>query len=219
MRRTAILASLAAALLFSAYTGTSKGNTEHRETTVAAGVAVPAKGKAYNVVLDKSELKWNAKKITGAHNGTINLKSGQLEVNKNRVTGGEFVIDMGSLVCSDNAKVGAHLKNDDFFGVEKFPTATFKVSSVKPIENAVAGEPNFTVTGDLTIKNITNPVSFPAIINVKSGVATATGDVTVDRTKYDIRYRSSSFFSDLGDKAIYDDFTVSLNITAQQASI
>ncbi|WP_114784096.1 YceI family protein [Botryobacter ruber] len=214
MKRNLILASLAAVLVFSAFTGSK--HTPAPDGTAA--VAVAAKAKSYAVVVEKSELKWNAKKITGEHYGTINLREGQILVSGSKPTGGSFVIDMPSLVCTDNGRVGAHLKNDDFFGVDKHPTAAFKITSLKPIAKAAAGTPNYTVVGDLTIKGITQPVTFPALITVKDGVATAKGDVTVDRTKYDIRYRSSSFFENLGDKAIYDEFTVSLNVVAQQAA-
>ena len=218
MKKTAILASLAAALMLSAFTGTTR--TELNATEVAA----PAKGRTFAVETTASEINWNAKKVTGEHYGKISLKSGQLEVNKNRVTGGTFVIDMGAITVEDikdagsNGKLVGHLKSDDFFSVEKHPTATFVITETTPIAKATAGQPNHTVKGNLTIKGITNPVSFPATITVKDGVATAKADVTVDRTKYDIRYRSSNFFENLGDKAIYDEFTISLNIKAKQTN-
>ncbi|WP_242927029.1 YceI family protein [Pontibacter vulgaris] len=219
MKKTAILASLAAAFMFSAFTG----NTSTISTsTTATEVATPAKGKAFKLDVTKSEVKWHAKKVTGEHMGTINVANGQLLVAKNKVTGGTFTIDMNSIACTDikdaeyNGKLIGHLKSDDFFSVEKHPTATFKITSLKPIAKAAAGQPNTTVTGDLTIKGITKPVTFPATITVKGGVATAKADVTVDRTKYDIRYASKSFFDTIGDKAIYDDFKVSFNVTAKQ---
>ena len=216
MKKTAILASLAAALMLSAFTGTTR--TELNATEVAA----PAKGRTFAVETTASEINWNAKKVTGEHYGKISLKSGQLEVNKNRVTGGTFVIDMGAITVEDikdagsNGKLVGHLKSDDFFSVDKHPTATFVITEATPITKAAAGQPNYNVKGNLTIKGITNPVNFPATITVKDGVATAKADVTVDRTKYDIRYRSNNFFENLGDKAIYDEFTVSFNVKAKQ---
>lgn len=211
MKKTAILASFAAALMFSAFTGTKN------DVLTSATIVTPAKGTVYTVELEKSQLKWNASKVVGEHYGTIKLASGQMTVDKNRVTGGNFVIDMPSIECTDNAKVGAHLRNDDFFSVDKYPTATFVIKSLKPVAKAEAGKPNYNVEGDLIIKGITNPASFPAIITVKNGVATAKADVTVNRLKYDIKYRSSSFFENLGDKAIKDEFTVSLDVTAKQS--
>jgi polyisoprenoid-binding protein YceI len=216
MKKTAILATCAAVLTLSAFTGNNKA------VTAATEVAAPAKARTYNVETSKSEVKWNAKKVTGEHYGDITLKSGQLQVDKNKVTGGTFVIDMTSLTVEDikdagsNGKLVGHLKSDDFFSVDKHPSATFTITEVSPIAKAAAGQPNHNVKGNLTIKGITNPVSFPATITVKDGIATAKADVTVDRTKYDIRYRSNNFFENLGDKAIYDEFTVSLNVTAKQ---
>jgi len=218
MKKITILATLAGAVLFSAFTGATSSVTAPADTVETT----TTKARAYNVVLDKSELKWNAKKVTGEHFGKINLKSGQMLVEKNKITGGTFVIDMSSLTVDDikdekmNGKLSGHLKSDDFFGTEKFPEATFVITSVKPVAKAEAGKPNATITGDLTIKGITKPVTFPATLKVEKGVATAMADVTIDRTQYDIRYRSSNFFQDLGDKAIYDDFTVSLNVSAKQ---
>ncbi|GAB3820409.1 YceI family protein [Pontibacter rugosus] len=218
MKKYVILASLASALMFSAHAG----NTNTAAVKAATEVAAPAKARAYNVDVAKSDIKWHAKKVTGEHMGNIALQSGQMLVEGNKVVGGTFVIDMNAMTCSDikdaeyNGKLIGHLKSDDFFSVEKNPTATFKITSVKSNAGAAAGKPNATVTGDLTIKGITKPVSFPATVAVKNGIATAKGDVTIDRSKFDIRYGSKSFFDNLGDKAINDEFVVSLNVTAKQ---
>lgn len=216
MKKLVILASLASAVIFTA----TAGNTPTTGTTTE--VAATAKARTYKVDVAKSDVKWHAKKVTGEHMGTIALKSGQMLVNGNKITGGTFVIDMNSIACTDikdaeyNQKLVGHLKSDDFFSVEKHNTATFKITGVKPIAKAAAGQPNYTVTGDLTIKGITNPISFPATVSVKDGVASAKADVTINRAKYDIRYGSNSFFDNLGDKAIYDDFVVTLDVTAKQ---
>ncbi|GHA52928.1 YceI family protein [Pontibacter akesuensis] len=218
MKKYVILASLASALVFSA----SAGNTNNAAAKAATEVAAPAKARAYNVDVAKSDLKWHAKKVTGEHMGNIGLKSGQMLVEGNKIVGGTFVIDMNAMTCSDikdaeyNGKLIGHLKSDDFFSVEKHPTATFKITEVKSNAKAAAGKPNATVTGDLTIKGITKPVSFPATVSVRNGVATAKGDVTIDRSKYDVRYGSNSFFDGLGDKAIMDEFVVTLDVTAKQ---
>jgi polyisoprenoid-binding protein YceI len=218
MKKTAILAACAAALTLTAF------NSSNNQPNTSTEVAVVAKARTYEVATDASEVKWNAKKVTGEHYGDITLKSGQLQVDKNRLTGGTFVIDMTSITCADikdagsNGKLVGHLKSDDFFSVEKHPTATFTITEATPIAKAAAGKPNYNVKGNLTIKGITNPVSFPATVTVKDGVASAKADVTVDRTKYDIRYRSSNFFENLGDKAIYDEFTVSLDVKAKQTN-
>ncbi|WP_114784094.1 YceI family protein [Botryobacter ruber] len=220
MKKTAILASLAATLVFSAFTGNKNANAG--KAAVTTEVAAPAKAAAYKVETTKSEVKWHATKVTGEHMGTISLKEGQVLVSNGKPTGGTFVIDMNSITCTDitdkeyNGKLIAHLKNDDFFSVDKYPTATFKINSLAPVKNAAAGKPNYNVKGNLTIKGITKPIEFPATITVKNGVTTAKADVTVNRAQYDIRYGSTSFFDSLGDKAIDDNFTISLNVSAKQ---
>jgi polyisoprenoid-binding protein YceI len=220
MKKVAILASLAGALIMTAYAGNTTTKTEN--AVAITEVSAPAKGRVYNAVVEKSEVKWNGKKVAGEHFGTIGVKSGNLVINKNKVTGGKFVIDMNSITVTDitdpeyNGKLVGHLKSDDFFSVEKHPTATFELKSLAPIAKAAAGKPNYKVNGLLTIKGITKPVQFPATITVKDGVANAKADVTVNRAQYDVKYGSESFFGSLGDKAIMDDFTVSFNVTAKQ---
>ncbi|SDL62255.1 Polyisoprenoid-binding protein YceI [Catalinimonas alkaloidigena] len=162
---------------------------------------------------DKSSLEWVGKKVTGQHNGTIDLKSGSLQVNGNKVTGGSFVIDMSSIVVKDiqdaemNGKLTGHLNSEDFFSVEKHPTATFVITNVKALKGNQAE-----ITGDLTIKGITHAVTFPATVSVSKQGTKATAEFDIDRTKWDIRYGSGSFFEGLGDKVIYDDFTIRLNL-------
>jgi polyisoprenoid-binding protein YceI len=219
MKKTAILATFAATLLFSACNNSD--NTEDT-TVVTAEATASNEGETYAVVSEQSSVNWNGKKVVGEHSGEINLQGGELNVNGDQVTGGTLVIDMNTITNTDltdpeyNGQLVGHLKSDDFFGVEKYPTATFTITNIAPIANAAAGNANYNVTGDLTIKDKTEQVSFPATINIKDGVATAKADVTVDRTKYDIRYGSSNFFDDLGDKAIDNNFTVSFDVTARK---
>jgi len=178
-----------------------------------------SKGKATNLKVNatKSELTWNAKKVTGEHTGKISLKEGVITLNGNKLVGGSFVADLNSITCVDltdksyNDKLIGHLKSDDFFSVEKHPTAKFVVTK------AVAKSANvYDVTGDLTIKGITKPVSFPVTVTATPAGAEATGKLVVDRSKYDIKYNSKSFFdvSALGDKMINDDFTIDVKLVA-----
>lgn len=175
--------------------------------------------KAAKVDLGASEVLWTGKKVLGSHNGSVKLKSATLEVAGNDIAKAEFEIDMTSIKVLDltdadsNGKLTGHLKSDDFFAVDKNPVATFKSTSIKtlPVE---AGKPTHEVTGDLTIKGTTKPITFPLTVKVEGGKATATGSISVDRTAYDIRYRSGKFFSDLGDKVIDDMFKVDVKIVA-----
>ena len=154
------------------------------------------------VKTSESKVVWKGYKVTGSHEGTISLKSGSLSFNEDKLTGGEFVMDMTSLIVTDlegesKGKLEGHLKSDDFFGIENFPTASLVFNEVKS-----TGKNSYSVTGDLTIKGKTNPVTFS--ISIYGNKATAS--LKIDRTKYDVKYGSASFFDGLKDKAIYDDF-------------
>ncbi|PWS27379.1 lipid-binding protein [Pedobacter yonginense] len=173
----------------------------------------PTKPVTYNVDVTKSSITWVGKKVTGSHNGTIALKSGTLNVNGKSITGGGFIVDMTSIKDADgSAKLEGHLKADDFFGSEKFPTSNFVITKV------TGSGANVTVTGNLTIKGITKPLTFPATVAVGAdGTVTATASkIVVDRTKYDIKYGSKSFFESIGDKAIYDEFELAVKLVAKK---
>ncbi len=151
---------------------------------------------------DKSKVVWKGYKVTGSHEGTIAIKSGALVFEDDKLTGGEFVIDMTTINTTDldggmKGKLDGHLKSDDFFGISNHPTATLVFTDVKS-----SGKNAYDVTGDLTIKGKTNPINFTMSIYGNK----ATASLKVDRTKYDVKYGSTSFFDGLKDKAIYDEF-------------
>lgn len=151
---------------------------------------------------DASKVVWKGYKVTGSHEGTIDIQSGNLVFEGDKLTGGEFVIDMTTINTTDldggaKGKLEGHLKSDDFFGVESHPTATLVFTNVTS-----SGKNAYDVTGDLTIKGKTNPIDFT--ISIYGNKATAS--LKVDRTKYDVKYGSTSFFDGLKDKAIYDEF-------------
>lgn len=164
----------------------------------------------------KSSVKWLGKKVTGEHFGTIAVKEGSLEVANGKVSSGKVVIDMNSMKCDDikdagmNGKLIGHLKSDDFFSVASFPTAELVVSKVENNGN------NHTFSGNLTIKGITNPATFTATSS-KDGKSTVyKGVLTIDRSKYNVKYGSKSFFDNLGDKVIYDEFTLDFNLVVAE---
>ena len=167
----------------------------------------------FEIVSTQSNIDWVGKKVTGAHNGTIAIKEGEIVLNDGKLTGGKFVIDTTSIKILDitdpvtNAQFAGHLASDDFFSTEKYPEATLKITSVSGNH----------VEGNLTIKGITHPVSFDAAVNVNSDVLIATGKMVIDRTKYGMKFRSGNFFKDLGDTLIYNDFELNVNVTAKAA--
>ena len=155
-----------------------------------------------------SSIEWLGKKVTGQHNGTVNFKEGTLVFKGKALKGGFFTVDMNSLTATDlqgeyQGKLNGHLKADDFFGTAKFPTATLVFKKIGSKAKDV-----YAVTADLTIKGITKPVTFDITVNGN----TATTTFNVDRTKYDIKYGSKSFFDSIGDKAINDEFELKVTL-------
>lgn len=162
-----------------------------------------------------SSLIWTGKKLTGQHTGTIAIALGELTTDGKLVKEATFEIDVNSITVTDitdndgNAKLVGHLKSDDFFGTTKFPKASFVLTSL----TQKSGN-EYLVKGKLTIKGKSNDIEFPATIVNDGKKVTATARIVVDRTKFDIRYGSESFFDNLGDKVIYDDFELELKLVA-----
>ncbi len=199
MKKTILGASIIGAIMFSAFT--------NKHTDV------------YMVDTKLSSLEWFAEKIGGKHNGTIMFTSGEIKNDHGSMTG-TFVVDMKSIIDKDledekyKAKLEGHLKSADFFDAEKFPTATFVLSSIVPIKDAKEGGNTHTVVGNLTIKDKTNPLIFDAVFKTESGKIACVGTAVVDRSKYDVKYGSKSFFPEIGDKMINDEFQVKFNVLA-----
>ncbi len=158
---------------------------------------------------DKSVINWKAYKVAGEHYGTLKIKEGVFVFNNNKLVQGTFTFDMTSIQSTDLQgewadKLNGHLKSPDFFGVEAHPTATFTITKVA----SRGAEGDYKITGDLTIKGITKEIKFNALMEGPS----ATASLVLDRTDFDIKYGSGSFFDDLGDKTIYDEFDLDLSI-------
>ena len=161
-----------------------------------------------DVKIKDSALTWVGSKVTGSHEGTIKLKSGYLTLDNNNLVGGEFVIDMTTIVCTDlsgkgKASIESHLKSDDFFSVDKFPTASLTILDVKK-----KGLGQYQVNANITIKGMTQEIMFDAEIKEK----TAKAKLVIDRTEFGIIYKSGNFFEELADKAIYDEFKLSIEL-------
>lgn len=172
--------------------------------TTAVSVAVDA---------DASQITWKGYKVTGEHAGTIAVKEGNFTYDGDVLTGGSFVIDMTSIACTDlqgeyAGKLVGHLKSDDFFGVATYPTAKFEITKV--VSRGKAGD--YKITGNLTIKETTKEIRFNANVDQSTGVPVATADITIDRSDFNVKYGSGSFFDNLGDKTIYDEFDLGLKL-------
>ncbi|AKQ46289.1 hypothetical protein TH63_12715 [Rufibacter radiotolerans] len=193
-----------------------------RNTVLAALVALGSfafagKGVDYKVVKNQSKVTWKGTKVTGEHTGAISIADGKLKSDGKNILSGQFDIDMPSITVTDitdpksNGDLVGHLKSDDFFSTAKYPKSTLVITKVKP-----AGKGKYLVTGDLTIKGIKNQVEFPATVVHAGNQIKANANIKVDRTKYDIKYGSGSFFDNLGDKAISNEFELNVNLVAQK---
>lgn len=174
-----------------------------------AGLYVPTELVTKELVISESVVSWKGYKVLGNHTGELRIKEGKLDFDGETLTGGEFIIDMTTISSTDlegetAQNLVGHLSSPDFFGVQKYPEAVFKITKV--ISRGQAGD--YKVTGDLTIKEKTQEISFNAMI--VDNVATAS--FKVDRSKFDVKYGSGSFFENLGDKTIYDEFDLDIKL-------
>lgn len=166
-----------------------------------------------NIDLNRSNIKWTAsKKVGGSHNGEIKLKSGLVKFQKDKIVKAHFIVDMNSITNTDlknkvyNTKLVNHLKSEDFFSVEKFPTSELIINNISNFTNDKAF-----VYGKITIKGITQNITF----EIDRENKTYTARLEIDRSKFDVRYGSDSFFDNLGDKVINDIFVLDISITLQ----
>lgn len=204
-------------------------NSANKPAKVQKADKAPAKkddkapaGQTYVVDPAASSLEWTARKVTGSHNGVVKIKEGTVTVADGMLSGGTVVADMTTIRVDDlkdaeyNKKLTDHLRSEDFFNVEKFNTATFKINSVKKLDKPNDKGMTHEISGDLTIKGITHPAVVPAKMTIEGDKANAEAHLVVDRTKYDIKYRSGKFFSGLGDKVIHDEFNLDLKLSAKK---
>jgi len=198
--------------VLSAFTYTLR--TEHRHNNITK---VPRNAVLYKIDQQKSKITWLAKKVAGEHRGEIKVAEGNLHFDNELLVSGNFTLDTRSISVTDikddeaNDKLVGHLKNDDFFSVDKFPEAKFIITDVKKKADGA-----YDIQGDLTIKGITKSISFPATTKLANQQIAANAKVKVNRTKYDIKFRSANFFENLGDKTIYDDFELNIDLVANR---
>ena len=197
---------LIALLMFVSLVSCNMNSNKTAETNDLAMNAVDA---TYNIKQDQSSLVWTGREVsTSSHYGTINFTSGQFEIADGLISQGEFLVDMTSITVQDltggsKERLEGHLRSDDFFSVESFPTAHLYISSSEVISNG-----KWMVNGFLTIKDISHPVLFE-MVNTEDGW---NANLVFDRSKYNVKFRSGTFFENLGDKLIYDDIELKINL-------
>ncbi|WP_053971556.1 YceI family protein [Mangrovimonas sp. ST2L15] len=190
------------------------------ETTAAEETAeATVVSTEYTVDTTASTITWKGFKPTGSHHGAIALESGVLTVKDGLVESGTFKVDMGSLEVNDipaddemNGKLTGHLKSADFFDVEAFPTSEFTVTGSEKKDGALM------LSGNLKMKDATNNITIPVTLNETEDSVTLTSETfSIDRSKWNVKYGSKSFFDDLGDKFINDDVELKISLTANKS--
>jgi len=170
---------------------------------------------------DKSNIKWEASKSDGSsHYGNIQMLNGIVTLDNNQIIGGNFIIDMNSIVCTDikdtssNQYLISHLKSEDFFSTSSFPEASMNIITVKKINETNID--NYLITADLTILDQTHSLEFLSSIIIKKGIAMAEGKISIDRAQYGIKYKSKTWYKDLGDRFINDIFYLYFSLVAME---
>lgn len=193
-----------------------RGNVKEENKNNASASRI-LQGHKYNIDTKQSVVTWKGSMVFDfekEHIGYVYISKGELMIEKDSLVGGAAEINMKTIEYKDKENKNTpvkHLKSPDYFDVEKFPISTF---SINKVEYSVRG--NIKVTGNLTIKGITHPVTFPAKIIVKEGIVEANGKLVIDRTQWGIRYRSGKFYDNLADQAVSDDVELLMKIVAKK---
>lgn len=176
-----------------------------------------AMAQSYKIDSSASSIKWVGKKVTGQHTGTLAVKDGTLTFTGDVITAGEVNVDMNTLAVTDipasdenNGKLVGHLKSPDFFNVAKYPDAKLVITGSTKTATGLK------IKGNLTFIGKTNPIEFDAKVVKTDASVNTKSTVTIDRTKWELKYGSGSFFKGLGDKAINNDFEITVDITAKK---
>lgn len=165
-----------------------------------------------SINLANSTVEWIGEKVTGSHEGYISLSEAFLNFDQNQLIGGEFKIDMNSIKCTDiespeyASKLESHLKDNDFFATDKHPISHFTITKV------IFDGTSYMITGIMNIRGIDQEITFPAKFHSHGSIFHADATFKIDRTKHDVKYGSGSFFDNLGDRMIYNEFTLKIHL-------
>ncbi len=189
---------------------------KEKSSTVLPEEIIQLKSGNYSIMPKSSTVEWVGKELsTKIHTGTLNINSGSIDIDVDNRISGKIEIDMGSLIVTDlegrgKESLEGHLKSDDFFATNKFPKSTLLFQS-----NGIFKKPNqLSFQGDLIIKGISHGIEFNATLLENSNYLKANAKMIFDRSKYNVRFRSGTFFDDLGDKLILDDISVDVSLVA-----
>ncbi|PXY43937.1 YceI family protein [Flavobacterium hydrophilum] len=189
---------------------------ENKNNTLASSLSVDAANEKYVIDIKESVVTWKGSNLLGSnnHTGYVYISKGELIIKNGNLMGGTAEVDMNTIEDEKHGRNNGlvdHLKEPDFFDVKKFPSSTIVLSKAAPINSE-----NRKVAGNLTIKGITQPVTFPAKMEIKDGIAKLNGRLVIDRTKWDIRYKSGKFYDLLADQTISDSIEFYIKIVAKR---
>jgi polyisoprenoid-binding protein YceI/rhodanese-related sulfurtransferase len=189
--------------------------------TVAESVGFHLENRLYRVDTDESLIEWAGRNPNTRHFGTLKLSEGIISVHDGSITG-SFTLDMRSIVNNSlagdplRAVLEAHLASDDFFFVERFPTATFRIRSARVTDEPTLSFPNIEVMGELELRGLKQDIELAATLNnLEDGAIVAEAHFDIDRTRWDIIYGSSRFFEHLGIHLVFDLISIQLHIVAR----
>jgi polyisoprenoid-binding protein YceI len=201
------------ALLF--FSCGARAKEENKNNAPVNSISLHAGDENYfKIDTKETVVTWKGSSVQGAHTGYVYLSKGELMIENGKLTGGTVEVNMRTIQDenhrSDNNLI-SHLMDADFFDVQKFPTSSITITKVESIN---AGQ--IKITGNLTIKGITHPVTFPAGIEIKDGIVKANAKLVIDRTLWDVRYKSGKFFDNLKDEAISDSIEFNIKLVAKK---
>lgn len=193
-----------------------------KASTVEQQNAASLQGEVYSIDTTASTVTWIGTKPTAQHTGTFLLDSGAVAVNNDQLTGGTFLIDINSLTNLDlegeyKGKLEGHLKSADFFDVEKYPVSKFVITKVEPFDSSkaksVLANPNYLISGNLTLKDSTKNVTFPAVVNVSANTVEAKANFNIDRSQWGMSYGNDQ---SLQDKFIRPEVNIQFDLKARK---
>ncbi len=217
LNKTFPIALLILSTLFSCKQAPEGEQLEAKEATRERTEQSAPKEAGLKVNTQTSKILWEGTKPGRSHTGTLKLQKGNLQVANGQISGGEFVIDMNSIentdqTGDDKSDLEAHLKSGDFFNTAQFPTASFLITKVEPLEGRE--DANYLITGNLTIKGITKSISIPAQVHFsEQAVEVVTPKFTIDRTQWDITYKSG-IVGTAKDRIIHDQIGLQIKLQA-----
>ena len=196
-----------------------KDKAKEANTTEAEEVVEVMPEAKFKADLAASTIEWKGFKPTGTHNGTIDLESGVLNTTDGKISGGTFLIDMSSIKVTDipaedegNGQLVGHLTSPDFFDVENHPNAAFEITGLEEAEGKMM------LSGNLALKDVKNNITFPVSVTQENdSISLESETFTIDRSKWNVKYGSKSFFDDLGDKFINDDIELKITLKAAKS--